>query len=104
MNLTNTLRSTISTLTTNTSEPDQPPCEAIERRAEELEHGTRLSWHEAAVLAGDELGATNRRIGRVIGRGDGTIRKIRYDIREKRRELEDEQDIDEQTLDVLREQ
>lgn len=101
MSILSTLKETYDSIMepTETVSPD-----TIRHKAEELEHGTDLSWHEAVVLVGDELDASNRTIGRIIGRGDATITEIRYDLREKRRNLADETRDGERTLDVLREE
>lgn len=94
-----------------------PP--SIESEAEALAHGTDLTVREAVVVLCDREGYANEsirahlgasktsgevaldEIGRMLGLSNGSVEDIRADVRRKKRELADERERIEATLDAL---
>lgn len=70
--------------------------------AEEIAHETELTEKQALVIAGERAGLDDAEIGRLIGRSDATVERIRSTLRQKERELPDEISRRERTLDILR--
>lgn len=93
--------------------------ESIEADAEDLVHGTHLTVREGIVLLCDRDGLANEsiraylgktdslgevtvdEIRRILGTSESRVESIRSDIRAKARELRDEQDKIERTLEVI---
>lgn len=70
-------------------------------RADEIEHETDLSGHDAIVVAGMEQGLNDKQIGIGIGRNRSTVRRVKYRLRQRRRDLSGEQEAVGATGDVL---
>lgn len=80
-------------------EPGHWPNEA-EVRVEDLVHDTNLTSKEAIVVVGDQMGLTDKDIqSRLFWEGGGNINRVRPQVREKRRMVNDEER--EKTKEVL---
>lgn len=75
--------------------------EKLYRRAEEIEYETDLSSRESVVLAGDEMGLSDKQIALAIGRGRDTVRRVKYDLRRRRRQIAEEIETIEATKETL---
>lgn len=70
--------------------PDQDAIETIERHAEDIAYETSLTGKQAIVLTGLQRDADMETIGMALGRWDTEVKKIKKQLRQRKRVVDEE--------------